>query len=185
MDDFDPEQKHVMSVLEPYLDQVYRIFPEAIKTYNSIDSRITADHEDRTAAGCVRDHAWMSFQSNFEGTPGFHFLEVRGMQVLNIKDQVVLRVKKVDANGNHRNYPTQQQIDFDNQVDLAGLPPAATRVIIGYQPDAAFSEVQRVIVRRPKGLWASQIVDIDETVAWVDISQKQLPFGSTGRAVKR
>jgi hypothetical protein len=90
-----------------------------------------------------------------------HFLEIRNLHVLNIRDQMLIRAKKVNANGRHRNNHTLQQRAFDAQEELPGLPPVAARLVMAYQPDAAFSEVERVTVRRPLGRWVSQIVDAE------------------------
>ena len=125
------------------------------------------------------------FQQEFIDEDGFNFLDIRGLSVLNIRDELVIRVKKVDQNGRHRNYQTQQQIDFDAQQELPGLPPAATRIIIGYQPDIAFSEVERVIVRRPKGRWVSQIIDSGESAEWTDITPVELPLRRARNAAYR
>jgi hypothetical protein len=106
---------------------------------------------------------------------------VRGLHLLNVHDKVLIRAKKVDENGRHRNSDTAQQRAFDAQEDLPGLPPAAARLVIGYQPDPAFSEVERVIVRRPLGRWVSQILETDETATWEDITPVELPFGTIRR----
>lgn len=183
MDEINPHQEQAMAVIEPMMQKFYSIFPEALKIYNEkYPPEVTAQHESRTAAGCVRDHAWTELKSFFMGTEGFHFLDIRGLHVLNIRDELVVRIKKVDANGLHSNYQTAQQKDFDRQVDLPGLPSAAERVVIGYQPDIAFSEVERVIVRSPSKKWASQILHIDEAVSWVDITPIELPLSAEGRA---
>ena len=90
----------------------------------------------------------------------------------------VVRAKKVDENGRHQNATTKQQRAFDAQLPLDGIPPAATRVIVGYQPDEAFSAVERVTVRRPRGRWVSQIVDVDGSAEqpqrWIDITPPDL-----------
>ena len=90
-------------------------------------------------------------------------------------------MKKVDAEGRHRNADTDQQRRFDTQEDIPGLPPAAMRLTFGYEPDPAFSKCERVIVARPSGKaikWAAQIVDGDDgAFSWVDISQPRLIAG--------
>jgi len=185
MDDLDPEQKHVMELLEADLSRIYPIFENALALYNSeITAKARAEHDDTAAAKAMHCHVWAGFQRAFLDEPGYTFLEVRGLKVLNIRDQVVLRAKKVDVNGRHRNADTAQQRAFDAQEDIPGMPPAATRVVIGYQPDIAFSEVERVIIRRPKGLWVSQIVDVDEDIQWVDITPVELPLQSGERRAK-
>lgn len=188
MDTLNPEQEKVMTALEPIMGEIHDIFPAALKKYNEIDPSIRAEHENRTAASCVRDHAWMAFQSAFEGRKGFHFLDVRGLTLLNIRDEVLIRVKKVDANGKHRNYQTQQQKDFDSysaNKDLTGLPAEAVRVVVGYQPDIAFSEIERVTVRQTGGEWVSQINEQGGEAVWTDITPIQLPFGNTRHASSR
>lgn len=181
MDDIDPDQAEVMATLEPYLPRVYPCFPAGLALYNEVEPHIRAEHDDRAAASAVWCHIWSGFQREFAEESGFHFLDVRGLHLLNIHDKVLIRAKKVDENGRHRNNDTAQQRAFDAQEDLPGLPPAAARLVIGYQPDAAFSEVERVIVRRPLGRWVSQILEAEETATWVDITPVELPFGTIRR----
>ena len=46
-------------LLDPYLGRIYGRFPEAMLKYqDEYPASVRAEHEDRTAAGCVRDHAW-------------------------------------------------------------------------------------------------------------------------------
>jgi hypothetical protein len=184
MDDIDPDQLAIMTVLEPYLARMYSCFPAAMALYNKVEPHIRADHDDRAAASSVYCHAWNGLQRELSEEPGFHFLTHRGLNLLNIRDQVLIRAKKVDANGRHRNADTRQQRDFDAQAELPGLPPAAVRLVIGYQPDAAFSEVERVTVRRPQGRWVSQIIEADTECSWVDITPVELPFGTMRRRAR-
>lgn len=184
MDDIDPDQLAIMTVLEPHLARMYPCFPSALALYNEVEARIRAEHDDRAAASSVYCHAWNGLQREFSEEPGFHFLTHRGLNLLNILDKVLIRAKKVDANGRHRNADTQQQRDFDEQKDLPGLPAAAARLVIGYQPDAAFSEVERVTIRRPLGRWVSQIVQAETECAWVDITPVELPFGTMRRRAR-
>ncbi|MGE0094503.1 MAG: hypothetical protein AB7M05_20580 [Alphaproteobacteria bacterium] len=180
-DDIDPDQIEVMALLEPHLDRMFSVFPTALDLYNEVPANIRAEHDDRAAASAVWCHIWSDLQRQFGDEPGFHFMTIRNLHLLNIRDQVLIRAKKVDANGRHRNNDTAQQRAFDTQADLPGLPPAAARLVMGYQPDAAFSSVERVTVRRPRGRWVSQIVPVDNTYSWVDITPVELPFGTARR----
>jgi hypothetical protein len=177
MDETDPEQQFVMDALMPILGRVHAIFPTALTLYNEeVSPRARAEHNTRAIANAVWCHVWEGFRREFMDEPGFHFLDRRGLNVLNMRDQLLVRAKKVDENGRHRNAATKQQLDFDAQLPLEGLPSAAVRIVIGYQPDEAFSEIERVTVRRPKGLWVSQIVDVEdaEQQRWVDITPLDL-----------
>lgn len=183
MDDHDLDQKQVMDFLDPYLGRMYPIFGNALEFYNTdVSAKARAEHDDRAAAMAVYCHTWNGFQREFADESGFHFMEVRGLLVLNVRDQIVLRVKKVDENGRHRNHDTAQQRAFDSQLALPGLPPEAARIVMGYQPDAAFSQVERVTVRRPLGRWVSQVIPTSEAGSWIDITPIELPFGPVRRA---
>jgi hypothetical protein len=177
MDEIYRDQLAIMTKLEPYLARMYPCFPAALALYNEVEPHIRAEHDDRAPASTVYCHVWSGLQREFSEEPSFHFLTHRGLNLLNIRDQILIRAKKVDANGRHRNADTPQQRAFDAQDDLPGLPPAAARLVMGYQPDAAFSEVERVTVRRPRGRWVSQIIEAETERAWVDITPVELPFG--------
>lgn len=185
MDEIDPEQQRVMDALAPYLSRMFPIFGAAVEMYNTeVSARARAEHNNRAVANAVWCHVWQGFQREFLEEDGLHFLTMKGLDVLNIRDEVVLRAKKVDANGRHSNADTKQQRAFDDQLELPGLPPAAIRVVMGYQPDEAFSAVERVIVRRPKGLWVSQVLNDEEPAQWVDITPRELPFPARRRVAE-
>ncbi|PCJ44116.1 MAG: hypothetical protein COA81_03310 [Alphaproteobacteria bacterium] len=186
MESINEEQEGVMNILVPFIHRLCPIFSSAMTMYNDeYPSLVRAQHESRTRANCVYDHAWMGLESEFILDEGFHFLDIRGLKILNIRDELVIRVKKVDANGYHRNYPTAQQKAFDKQEELPGLPTEATRIVLGYQPDIAFSEVERVIVRDPIKKWASQIIEGEAKASWIDITPIELPFREAKRKKSR
>jgi hypothetical protein len=127
---------------------------------------------------------WMELQAAFAETAGIALLEVRGLQLMNVGDKVVCRFKKVDGGGHSVSHPSQQQEDFDRQLSIPGLPAAATRLTFGYQPDAAFSAVERILVSCQMGrtiVWCSQINTIDTVAAWEDITPRRLD--GTGEVV--
>jgi hypothetical protein len=179
---FEEDQTDIMGMLAPYLGRMYPLFPAALALYNSdYSARVRAEHDERAAASGIWCHLHTEFVREFGEEPGFHFLEVRGLHVLNIRDQVAIRWKKVNANGRHRNADTAQQRDFDAQRELPDLPQAAARLVMGYQPDPAMAEIERVIVRRPRGLWVSQIIEEDDACNWIDITPEDLFFRSRHR----
>ncbi|HTQ14667.1 MAG TPA: hypothetical protein VMH86_12410 [Rhizomicrobium sp.] len=179
MEEIDPEQAKVMDTLAPFLKRLYVLFDGAIDLYTEkYPADVRAQHTDRAAANNVYCHAWHALELEFSEEPDFRFRELKGrLNVLLIGDAIVLRLKKVDANGRWRNHKSKQQAKFDGQLPLPGLPPEATRVVLGYQPDAAFSCVERVILRPARGTWVSQIVEDGPAYEWVDITPKTLPFG--------
>lgn len=181
MEEIDPEQQAVMTVLEPYFERFSRTYHEAVALYNSdVTPRARADHDNRAALAAIYRHSWKGLEREFLDELGFHFIETRGLFLLNIRDLVVGRAKRVDANGRHVNADTEQQRNFDRQLPLPGIPPRAVRVVIGYELDIAFEKVERVIVRRPApaGRWIAQIVYIEDRYVWEDITPAELPFAA-------
>jgi hypothetical protein len=187
-EEFEAEQQRVMAALEPYFGRLADIYSEAVDLYNTATSaKARAEHDTRAALCAIYSHAWKGYLREFVEEPGFHFLTVRGLNILNVRDILVARAKSVDANGRHANHDSKQQRDFDRQRGFPELPPAAVRVVIGYQLDPAFSEVQRVIVRRPMGkstAWSAQIVSLGDVMAWQDITPARFTFGPSRAAAR-
>lgn len=183
---FEAEQQRVMTALEPYFGRLASVSDAGLDLYNSETSaKARAEHSTRAALNAIYDHVWHEYQREFADEAGFHFMTLEGgLNVLNIRDIVVVRAKRVDANGIHANHDSKQQRAFDRQLSIPGLPPAAVRVVVGYELDPAFSEVVRTIVRRPMGKstgWSSQIVSLGEMMAWQDITPARFAFGPGGR----
>lgn len=182
-EEWEREQKEVMAILDPHFSVITSIYEDAVRLYNEDTTpRARAEHDSRAALSAIYRHAWMGYQRELSDQPGFHFLTVNGLHVLNIRDRIVLRAKRVDANGLHVNNQTRQQQSFDRQEPIPGLPPEAARIVVGYQLDPAFSIVERVIVRSPRSQWAAQVVLIDDAYSWEDITPAQLPIRPGRRA---
>lgn len=178
----EENQTRVMAAMEPHFPRIYPIFINALALYrDEYPSGVRVEHSDRTAANVVYDHVLAGFRREFLEEAGFTFLRVRGLIVLNIRDVIVARFKKVNEDGVHRNFQTTQQQDFDRQVVIPGLPLAATRIVLGYQPDAAMSIVERVTVRAPFHDWAAQIVETGTEYSWTDITPAKLPLTPQAR----
>lgn len=171
------EKNEVMAFLEPWFGRIQRPFHVAMKLYNDdYPSKIRVDHNDSVAAQNVHSHIISEFEKEFANQSGCQILDVRGLKVLNIRDRIVARMKKVDSEGRHRNADTKQQRDFDRQMQLPGLPEAALRLTFGYEPDLAFSICERIIIARPQGkstVWNAQIVEEEGKIIWVDITPQR------------
>jgi hypothetical protein len=177
MDQFEEQQAMAMAVLAPHFAILSDIYESAVNLYNEETSpRIRAEHTSRAALNSIYALVWKGYEREFGEMSGFHLLNMRGLNVLNIGDKLVVRAKRVDENGRHVNNPTQQQQSFDRQLPLLGLPPEAVRLVIGYQLDVGYSKVERVIVRHTMGNWVSQIVTVGEDFHWQDITPVRLPL---------
>lgn len=172
-----PDQEECMRVLNPHLGIVHDILHEAFGKYQAYPPEALAEHDERAAAACVHSHIITAVTAAFTDVSGATLLNVRGLKVLNVGDRVVARFKKVDEDGRSRSYPTAQAKSFDRQLPLPNVPAAAARLTIGYEPDLAFSTIQRVVVSCPMGpsiLWCSQVVMDGGEVQWTDITPQRL-----------
>lgn len=175
----DADQEDCMGRIEPLFRPLHEALRHGMTFYQkNYTAEAIAQQRDRTAASCVYDHSFHRLKEVLDQERGCHFLNHHGLEVLNYFDLALVRFKKVNGAGRWRNYQTPQQQDYDNQLPLPNLPNAAVRLVVGYQPDAAFTAVERVIVSRPLGniiRWTSQIVVLDDAVSWVDITPARLP----------
>jgi hypothetical protein len=176
MDD-DNDLTRCMNLIEPLLVDLHEGWEAAHRLYREeYPPNVLAEHTDAVAAACVRAHQWMEVERRLDGKPGVSLLDIRGLKVINFRDQAVIRLKKLDAAGRHSNYQTQQQKDFDGQETLPGLPPEAVRLTSGYQLDVTGQTIERHMIARPMGravTWTAQVNVIDAKAAWIDITPRR------------
>lgn len=172
-DGYDAEQSAAMEFLQPLLIPFHEGWHAAHGIYRSYDPAHTADHDDSTAASCVRSHMWAYVQNRIAERPGVSLLNVRGLKLVNFHDRYVLRFKQVDRSGLHQNYQTDQQNDFDKGVTLPDIPPAAIRLTSGYQLSVAADAIDRILIARVHGrsvMWLVQINVVAAEAEWSDIT---------------
>lgn len=189
MDDvYEAEQSAAMEFLAPLLVPFHEGWHAAHGTYKAYDPAHTADHDDTTAANCVRSHMWAYVQNQIAERPGVNLLNVRGLKLLNFHDRYVLRFKQVDRTGLHQNYQTEQQNDFDEGATLPKIPPAAIRLTSGYQLNAGADTIERILIARVYArsvLWLAQVNVVAADAEWADITPVRFPGTRRVQAVPR
>ncbi len=102
-------------------------------------TKITEGVSTRTRSAFIHDRAVNRLQHGEAGGkfPGFRMTKVRGLWVAIIRDQMVLKIKKLDRGLRSRNIATLQTLMFDDQTPLLGEAPAATNATSGYVADRA------------------------------------------------
>lgn len=173
------DQEDCMLWIEPLWEALYGSLTDAMVIYQSEYAPVVlAQHRSRTAKGCVYDHAMHALRERLDGKAGCVFRNIRGFEVLIFKDLAVVRLKHVTESGRTKNYPTDQQRDYDDQVSfLPHVPDEAKRLVVGYEADAAFSAIDRIIVARPWGravLWTAQINKQDDSLTYADITPARI-----------
>lgn len=174
------DQAYCMGVLQSHLTKLHACVTSGFSTYHRTPPEIKAQYDERAATNAVYAHIIHAVDAEFSSTTGVALINSKGLKVLNFGDMLVVRFKKVNESGRHRNAHTKQQERFDKQLSLPNLPPAATRVTIGYEPDPAFYEIVRVTVGCPLGhntepLWLTQVNVVGDAAEWVDITPARIP----------
>ncbi|MEM7046960.1 MAG: hypothetical protein AAF442_04840 [Pseudomonadota bacterium] len=165
-------QEEAHEILAPYIPDMAKAPHLGLDRYNSsVEPGARAEHRPSTSANSIYDHTWAELIEKLGEKVGLHFLEINGLKILNFDDKLVLRLKKVDQQGQHSNISTKQQKAFDAQESIPGLP--FERLILGYEPDQVFSRVIRVTIRPVHREWAVQIHDRQED-NWEIVSQQFL-----------
>jgi hypothetical protein len=177
-DELSVEQAEAMDFLSPLMIPLHEGWHSAVGKYQSYAPEHIADHDDTAAAICIRCHMWTYVQNQIQGMPGVALLDARGLRLVNYFDRYVIRLKQVDGRGRHANYPTDQQVEFDKDIPLPGIPRAAIRVTSGYQLNEAADAIERIMVARildKSTLWLSQVNVVAAEPVWEDITPQRLP----------
>ena len=175
------DQERAMAAAMPLLRPIHDDLTASFARYWSEEysAAVRAEHKSRTIANIVYDHAEKLFRQREDEIQGLTARNVKGLTLFDFNGIAVVRIKKVNADGKHRNYPTQQQKDFDDQLTFEEFPDEAFRLVAGYQPDVTGSYIERVIIVRKIGgitYWNSQINLLDEEARWEDATPPRL-FG--------
>ena len=178
------DQARHMAAIEPLLLGLHAVFDEAMTKYmgDGYSKEVRAEHSERTVANIIYDHADKAWRRFEDEIPGCTFRNSRGMHLLIYKDLAVIRLKQVDARGRHANVQTDQQQDFDDDIDITGLPEMAVRLYAGYQMDGVGLGIERIMIVRQLGrdiLWTAQVNVAEEAATWTNVTQPR--FEDMGR----
>jgi hypothetical protein len=183
----DLSLSETMAVLEPHLEDIDACLRRGFERYGEYPPEIVADHGHRSTTCCIYDHQLMLARKILDPKPGISIIHVKGLEVINFYDRVLMRFKKVNSAGRGRNLQTEQQKIFDRQLSLPGLPPKATRVVAGYNTILFGTAIRKVLISCPLGrtnLWCVQVV-LTEEAKWVDITPERFPGTEGFRRYKK
>lgn len=168
-----------MGALDTILDDLDAIGRGGLATYRQYPPQFLLDHDARAAASCIYSHMVVQAEARLNDRSGVVPLEIRGLKVWVIGEVAAIRFKKMDEDGQTRNYPTKQARDYDRQAQLPGLPAPPLNLTVGYLADPTGTEVVRVQVARPSGRrisWCAAIVPVVERAAeaprWIDVTRQ-------------
>jgi hypothetical protein len=102
-------------------------------------TRLTEGLSARTRSGYIHDRSVNRLHhAAADGRyPGFRMVKIRGLWVAILRDQMVLKIKKLDKTMRSRNIATLQTRMFDVQAPLISAASSATNATTGYVADRA------------------------------------------------
>lgn len=173
------DQARAMTAATPLLCSLHDDLRASFARYWGEDysDAARAEHSARTTANIVYDHAETLLRHREDEIPGLKLLKKRGLTLAIYQDKAVVRLKKVNPEGYHANYPTDQQLDFDEQFSFSEFPDEAFRLVAGYQPDPTGTYIERVMIVRQIGdtvYWCAQVNILDEDAIWEDATPPRL-----------
>lgn len=168
-----------MRALEPFIDDIDDICRHGLATYRQYPPELLIDHSSRTAANCVYSHMLARALELFSERPGIAHFTIRNLEVWVVGEVATIRFKKMDEDGRSQSYQTNQQREYDRQMQLPGLPYPPLNLVAGYLPDPTGTEVQRVQIARPSGRfidWCAAIVPAPDRAPgaprWIDVTRQ-------------
>lgn len=165
--------KQIQTILLPFQQELSRVVWPAWDRYLQIDETIRFAFDSKTEANAL--HRLMKENAERELVrPGVSFLRQYGFCIgidgfpFGVDGTVVCRLKRLDANGKSRSYPTERAKSIaNNSAEIEGLPPNATILDVGYVMNdlgTAFADAQVVrvagtafVMSLPKGDAASSM----------------------------
>ena len=130
------------AVLAPYMERLNRCVRAGWEFYNHQPDNLRITCTTRTRAGIVRDAMVEFAKREFDGDPDVQFVTNRGLFLVLIRNQILVRFKKLSPVFRSSNYPTQQAVRFMNaMLSLDGVP-AAMRCDVGYVLNDLQTEIQ-------------------------------------------
>lgn len=123
------------SILGPYHGQLLGCVDEGWKQYSETLPFRLPLISPRGQANAVHEFMAEEARRRLGALDGVHIDESTDNRFLiNVRNRLLLRFKKLDKKLRTSNYPTQTALDFDAQREIDGLPECA-RLTIGYQLD--------------------------------------------------
>ncbi len=143
-------QDEIMDIINPYLDELRACPVSAVNDYNVQYKQLRSRHSLRSQASIIhdlmRDYATILLRPLKDV---YIYEDINGLFIVEFHGKVQVRFKKLNSNMKFSNIPTQQTLDFYEQLELPGIP-AAARLVVGYILDETQTQLRKVAITCPK-----------------------------------
>jgi len=154
-----------LSLIEAHNERFWRVCEEPWERWKqSPDPRLSP----RTRANLINDWMLDTARREFAGVPGSEFVEIesKGLVLLRLDGQLVVRFKKFDDSRRPRNYQTAHARQYNQQMSLPEIPPA-TRVYCGYRLNRFRTDIRDVSISCMSGTRVEWNIEIEPAEQWV------------------
>jgi len=167
-DDLVPREEAIQ-LLEPYFEPILAPFFEAFEVWQEFERSlpwVRAPLSSAAQAHFLNCQIVHRAKIRFEAFPEVRPFEECGFYCLAFQKRILLHFKKFDRDGFPRNIRTfqQEQLAYQAQLDLPGIPPMATWVTAGYQLSPAADAIIAVFVLctyADRQLWSIPLFNAD------------------------
>ncbi|MCH2042620.1 MAG: hypothetical protein MK212_00645 [Saprospiraceae bacterium] len=165
------------NILEPYLEDLVASIRNGFEDYlkisqyaQSFENKIS--YKVRTKASIIHEHISGHLSANFQKYPDVTAKEWNNIFGLKIKNDLFLRVKKLNPDYSITSYMTKQAKDYLRQLSIPGFPEEPTLLIAGYIPEYNWSGIRDICITCWDGEHLRWIFDVEQYAA----EQIELPF---------
>ncbi len=120
------------TLLRPHQDDLYLCVSEAWDHWRKKIRPLVPVHYARGRANTLYDLMADQARTRFGNRPGVQVIERPARMFLLVGGRLIVRFKKLSRRLRTANYPTQQSMRFDGQLEVPHLPPAG-RINVGYR----------------------------------------------------
>jgi len=145
----------VWNIIRPYANQLYDWVIESwdwVQTILDQDSERRATLDEGTVYSMVYNRFVFLMKSGLSSDSKVEFHAVGRMTRAQIRSEIALRFKKLDPRLRSKNIGTHNQdIIYNQQLELDGISTKLTNITLGYVTDKANTRIKYVYFTCPKG----------------------------------
>lgn len=147
-------------ILGPFLSRFRDCIVQAFQKYRTDYKTVSIVHTQRSRASLIHDHMIAFAREFLGGDPQIQIFAKRGLSLVNVKDNLLIRFKKLDAKRHSRDNATQQNFLFTAQLDLPGISSELTHLQAGYVLNELQTGLEGVYITCPNGKHLEWFIDL-------------------------
>lgn len=159
---------HAQSELRPVVSSLRGAIQRAIEGYLQEHSQLRHRYTARTESSIIHDYMVREVEAEVDGVRGIGTFRKRGLFLVGVEGRWTIRLKKLDGRLQSSNIPTQQAMDFLQQIqpEIPGLE-GPTNLQLGYQrrdPELASSPIFLTCPNGPRPEWVWPLAEAQDPI---------------------